>query len=772
MIDGTSKDADELASALNYNFNTLSFDIRLANSESVFESGVHYPNAKIKNFNTYLQNTDSQSLGQVEITGTSHVISGLPHYAEPNRKSFVEEIISNRISYLLGNENTSELSKKDRSAEILSVLYFLASALKHEQNIDSQSISKISEIISQFDPHQQMSYWVSEKIIELSYRLLVESGNIEFTLGLLESLQLKDKLKQVNSNSRFLPELRELLSLEPLRSSNTNDSRRSESDLQNRQLNPNLKTAKDYRISYVSSDSSNFTRYQLVLNSLYGVPNILISGSTNGGSRVIGFETFNGKNYGGQRYQFKTVFKVDLNAQEGVDFVFEGPKIVWLNKSRLELSPEDLKLDLEDVVKAVKNNKFIDLNSSFDFRQYLRSLIAPWVENMLSQNSINKLETKKMAEDIFFLIQQFKLYTYINPKFFEYISKNQISTNDFYSLLVIYEEISPRSKIDFVNTNQEFIHYISDPQKIIAELNRLKSSKSLEDLKKLYSIFELLVNTKVLSALGNVQDINKIVEAFKLTSVDEVLALGDFTRLFDYRKWLDKKNNYFISMDMALLYKDFVSQLSSADPKIIQRALKALDKLTGSKIGLLFKEREFEILFERLAPDILKFAVSNDENIKHSLYFENLSLISFFMNRKILPEEQLRNLVNKEIENKNNSFKVRKNYLFHYMYLANFDVSKFIRNLHLVGFSTEELAEISKELKSYSNDSTVQMHRWIYRRIVALKEYKHFDNTIEEVMNLAKLKIIDINENDGFGFNPLIKAWSINQCRHEKTILY
>lgn len=298
------------------------------------------------------QNTDSNSLGMVEITRSKEpAIRDLRHWDSPT-SPFLEDTLNDRISFFRSAKHfTTSRAQSGQNPEILSVTRLLVKAFQYELSFSDADFRQMKEIVDQFDPKKPMDQNAVRRLNDTAKKLVMHAVNIEYAMNKLDELGLRQKLiamgnkDEMNSSAWWLNK-------EPLRSKVVGQGAG--------------KTARELKIEVVAHETNSFLAYESITRSHSGEPNVLISRQNAAGEAAAygnGFYTQIGK-VGARGTGLTIRFTVDPNAREGIDFTHHGNYVVFQNKKALKVIQESLNFGLDDLMKMAESDQSVDVDHS------------------------------------------------------------------------------------------------------------------------------------------------------------------------------------------------------------------------------------------------------------------------------------------------------------------------------------------------------------------------------------------------------------------------
>ena len=432
------------------------------------------------------QNTDSNSVGMVEVTVSNDpVVRDLRHWNQPG-SVFLEDTLNNRISYFRNDRHfTTARARIGENPEILSVLRILVKAFQYELEFSESDLRQIKEIIRQFNPSTITNSDARRRTQDTAKKLIMHAVNIEYAINKLDELELRQKLIKMG-NPGAEGNFAWWLNREPLRSKPLGQG--------------SGRTAKELNIEVVGHETNTFLAYESITRAHSGEPNVLISRQNAVGEAAAygdGFYTKLGRE--GARGTGLTIrFTVDPLAREGTDFKVNGNYVVFKNKNALKVIQESLNLSLDDLVHLAETNQEFQVNHS-DLA--LLEKLKRKLNAAIITDELDKLLSSKSEADHNRLAQI--LSAFQNSSVSKLISNDVMASvvKNIYGRVAQMAQSSKESDIlKYIKTvglilktldssgllkNQEFIQY----------LERLVHSGAGFDLRK-EAVFEILFNVE------------------------------------------------------------------------------------------------------------------------------------------------------------------------------------------------------------------------------------------------------------------------------------
>ena len=432
------------------------------------------------------QNTDSNSVGMVEVTLSKEpVVRDLRHWDQTG-SVFLEDTLNNRISYFRSDRHfTTSRAKAGENPEILSVLRLLVKAFQYELNFSDSEFRQMKEIVSGFNPENVTNSAALRRMQDTAKKLVIHAVNIEYAINKLDELGLRKKLIAMGNKSEQ-GNFAWWLNREPLRSRPVGEGRG--------------KTARELSIQVVAHETNSFLAYESITRAHSGEPNVLISRQNAVGEAAAygdGFYTRLGK-VGARGTGLTIRFTVDPLAREGTDFTSNGEYIVFKNKKALKIIQESLNFGLDDLMRLAETNQEVQVDKS-DLgllEKLKRRLNAARITDELERllNSRSESDHNRLVQ-ILSAFQNSSVSKLISEDVMASVVKNiygrvaQMAQSSKESDILKYvKTVGPILKtVDTVGLlkNRDFIQY----------LERLSSGRGSFDLRK-EAVFEILLNAE------------------------------------------------------------------------------------------------------------------------------------------------------------------------------------------------------------------------------------------------------------------------------------
>jgi hypothetical protein len=286
------------------------------------------------------QNTDSYSLGLVEVTKSSDpVVRDLKSWNHPKGESiFLQDVLNQKIHYFWNPQHGTTLrARNGENPEILSVLRFLVKVFQYELTWSQSDLLPIQKIIEDFNPASVHNSLFKKRLEETVKKFVLHSINLELTMNTLDHLGLRQKLKDLG-DTKEVNSLSWWLNKEPLRSYPLGRGSGAR--------------AGELGIQLVSHETHSLLAYESMVRGSKGQANVFISRQDSPGELAAygdGFYTRLGRE--GARGTGLTVrFHLHPQAREGTDFIVEGTYVLVKNKAALKRVQESWTFTLEEIL--------------------------------------------------------------------------------------------------------------------------------------------------------------------------------------------------------------------------------------------------------------------------------------------------------------------------------------------------------------------------------------------------------------------------------------
>jgi len=322
----------------------------------------------------FWQNTDSHSVGMVEITGSvansstessqgpsqaSRTVQGEPVIRDlrnwnGNKNVFLEDVLKNRITFFRSSRHFETWrAKAGENPEILSVLRILVKAFQYDLEFTQQDFDQLRLIADEFNPATVKNPTALRRIQETSKKLVIHAVDIERAINVLDELGLRKKLMTLG-NPAHQDSFAWWLNREPLRSKPIG-------------VGPFAGlTARELGIDIVAHETNSVGAMESITRSHSGEPNVLISRSMRADESASfgdGFYTTRGRvSVRGTGLTIR--FRVNPNAREKADFFTFGSMVIFTNKKALTVIPESLSFGWDDVIALSEANQRLKVHYS------------------------------------------------------------------------------------------------------------------------------------------------------------------------------------------------------------------------------------------------------------------------------------------------------------------------------------------------------------------------------------------------------------------------
>ncbi len=509
VVDGTSEEAREFQKTIAKKFphflgaKAAKWEVRALRTRMGNPGEIGYKEALLGDDDFSKQNSDSNSLGMVEVTHSKEpVVRDLRHW-DAIDSPFLQDALNDRISFFRSADHfTTSRAKTGQNPEILSVTRLLVKAFQYELKFSEKDFKLMKSIVDHFDPQQLQNPEAQRRLEDTAKKLIMHATNIEYAMNMLDELGLRKKLIEMGDKNK-IDSMSWWLNREPLRSKSIGRS--------------SGQTAKELGIEIVAHETNNFFAYESITRAHSGEPNVLESRENTFGERAAlgkGFYTRQGRK-GATSSGLTIRFTVDPNAREGSieeggDFTCHEDFILFHNKKALSVIPESLNFSLNDLIRMAESQEFeVDHSDLALVEKFKRKLNVTKITDELQ-----KLIDSGSEEDFDQLAHILSMFqTSVLREFIPLETYNLVVRN-------VYFKIEAFAKS---NREQDIIHYIKT-------LGPIKGT--LEDLGLLKKRDFLDYLDHVSTAPGASLQIWKAAVFEKLLFIRNFEGLPDLKKLF------------------------------------------------------------------------------------------------------------------------------------------------------------------------------------------------------------------------------------------------
>lgn len=315
-----------------------------------------YKEALLNDPDFQLQNTDSNSVGMIEITHSfgEPLVRDLKNWNGPT-SIFLEDSINNRISFFRSSSHfQTSRARVGENPEILSALRILVKAFQYNLSLDPQSLDHVKDIVDRFNPNETLHPIAKKRIQDTAKKLVLHASNVEQAINQLDSLKLRKKLISMG-NIYDIEGFAWWLNREPLRSLPVGETLSGP-------------TARELNIQIVSHETKNFLASEAITRAHSGEPNAFISRQSALGETALhgdGFYTTLGT-ISSVGTGLTIRFSVDPAARNGTDFIFlpDDNIVLFKNKKALKIVPESLDLTIDDFIRIAETAEKFEIHDS------------------------------------------------------------------------------------------------------------------------------------------------------------------------------------------------------------------------------------------------------------------------------------------------------------------------------------------------------------------------------------------------------------------------
>lgn len=534
------------------------------------------------------QNTDSHSIGMIEITSSKNepVIRDLKNW---NAKTslFLKDAVQNQIHFLRSDQHfNTPRAIRGENPEILSVLRVLVKAFQYELHLSPQDIAEIRKIVAAFNPHEITNRTALRRIQSTSQKLIVHAINLEYAFDTLDQLGLRKKLISMG-NPTLVGSPAWWLYREPLRSFPLGQGWGN--------------TAEHLGLDIVAHETSDFQAYESIVRSPLGSPNVLISRqSVSSEIALMGDGFYVSTGMTGARGTGITIrFHLDPKAREGTDFNIHqrssrsGNYLLIKNKNALKVIPESLEMSPSEYFEFLTQGK--------DFPSDDRALL--WKLQRKIQNRLtSKIEDPREIKKV------------------ESIILEQLKTNSPHHQRVFAEWLRILDT-KFKKDSQIYLSllketYRADPAPLLDKILLLTRGTEMESWIQENYIPNLLNNLK--KDIGNnaIQNalfsVNPVIQEFGHQALAQALHQKPTPELLALKNIIHEKRSNEVDLNPAITR--WLNSNSTSLPHLIEEKaafisfqplnqdwLQSVPTHELEGVSKKLSEKSFSILFEKLA---------------------------------------------------------------------------------------------------------------------------------------------------------------------------
>lgn len=492
---------------------------------------VGYKEAVLDDQDFEFQNTDSNSIGMIEVTRThgEAVVRDLKHWNEL-QSIFLQDTLKNRITYFRSNKHfTTSRAMNGENPEILSIIRLLVKAFQFDLDFSSgfpgrskKQLAEIKKVIEQFNPKEVKNPVALRRIQETAKKLIIHAVNIESAMEQLDQLGLRQKLIELGYASK-INDTSWWLSREPLRSTPVGQVPEG--------LNAaDFPTAKELGLGIVAHETIDISAFEAITRAYTGEPNALISRRDRVGETAIygdGFYVRKGR-LGSKGAGLTIRFQVDPEARLGIDFRQTDVKdwFVFTNKKALKIIHESLEFEWEDLIALIESGKEIKIDPS-DLaliekfkRRFTSSKINEQIDLLL--NSSNDQDLDKLVQIL---------------SVFQSSSLNKLFSNETLHSVVrnLYYKIPKMSSNQSQETIQKYLRVIGPLVGIFDHFSVIPRGNYVSQLEELLKTSHFSFEVRKTIAY---EILLNAVQLEKYLQIKENFNSNEFQEiLFEIKKW-------------------------------------------------------------------------------------------------------------------------------------------------------------------------------------------------------------------------------------------
>jgi len=284
------------------------------------------------------QNTDSNSVGMVELTeSTDPIVRDLRDW-QSSEPQFLRDLVNGQIHYYHHPvlHRTTARARNGQNPEIISVIRLLTKAFQYELSFEHGQWRLIAKIISDFNSGKDLQNEVAKNwVLRNGPKLFQHAVNVEYAWQILEKTGLRKKLMQLD-DPKTIGSLAWWMNKKPLSSFEVGGGLFG-------------KTAAELGIDVVAHETRDMLAFESITRAHTGEANVFISRQNAPDEAAAfgdGFYTRIGRE-GAKGTGLTIRFHLDRRAREGRDFELvktaDYVYVIIKNKRAIRVIPESLR---------------------------------------------------------------------------------------------------------------------------------------------------------------------------------------------------------------------------------------------------------------------------------------------------------------------------------------------------------------------------------------------------------------------------------------------
>ncbi len=355
VVDGTAEQAAQLQQILKTKYphfvgSKVAWEARLLRAE-ISDKLPLLDNPDFLN-----QHTDTNSTGMVAVNAepAEIVFRDLFDWENPDSR-FLNDVAAGRIKFLFSDSHkTTSRFKEGKNPPVFAAIRYLAKLAQYEVEGFEGDLEIIKKIVEETNWSEiKNNSYVKQKLEEFGKKVLLNAPDSEYAWNLLEETGLRAHLIEMDGNRiNSIESLSWWMNKEPLRAKPLGEG--------------NGETAAEIFKNHINEDgeiivaheTNSFESYENITRSSRGAANAFISrDGVSGEVAALGDGFYTRLGLKGARGTNLTIrFKLNPDAREGEDFIYNGDFIVIKNKAALELIQENLNISMVDFLKLLASN--------------------------------------------------------------------------------------------------------------------------------------------------------------------------------------------------------------------------------------------------------------------------------------------------------------------------------------------------------------------------------------------------------------------------------
>ncbi len=367
------------------------------------------------------QHTDTNSTGMVAVNADHGeiIFRDLFDWENPDSR-FLNDVAAGRIKFLFSDSHeTTSRFKEGKNPPVFAAIRYLAKLAQYEVEGFEGDLEIIKRIVEETNWREvKNNSYVRHKLEEFGKKVLLNAPDSEYAWNLLEETGLRKRLIEMDVDRVNIEDsLSWWMSKEPLRTKLVGKGDgKTAAELFKNHINEDAEIV-------VAHETNSFEAYENITRSSHGAANAFISRKgVSGEAAMLGDGFYTRLGARGARGTNLTIrFKLNPNAREGEDFIYNGDFIVIKNKAALELIQENLNISMVDFLKLIISNSISESDKGLK-------------EKLVRKFNRQSIKNSEFSEAVSFVKEQFFISIDL-PEEFNSIFHDLNKVNDFEELV-------------------------------------------------------------------------------------------------------------------------------------------------------------------------------------------------------------------------------------------------------------------------------------------------------------------------------------------------